>query len=142
MSLLRRADEVVRWCEGAYAAYGDPSAPICQLCVRWADDFYVGRVSGDLVCSIVDGQLLLSLGESWRPLPIPWVLGEPVIDDGPELQSYGLVRLGAGVWVMNPSLNLEGELHGFVTLYDVPEPAPFGGQAERPRILLPAGVGA
>ncbi len=138
MSLLRRAAEVARWREQAEQAYGDPSTPICQLCCRWVDDFYVGRVSGDLVCSIVDGELLLCLGETWRPLPIPWTIGAPVIKPGPELEAYGLERLGAGVWVMNPSLYLEGELHGFAILYDVPDPAPFGEAPERRRILLPS----
>jgi len=141
MSLLRRAGEVSRWCEQAELAFGDASTPVCQLCFRWVDDIYKGRVSGDLVCGMdANDELLLCLGETWRPLPIPWRVGEPVVKEGPELEAYGLVRLGAGVWLLNPSLNLEGELHGFVTLYDVPEPAPFGEAPERRRILLPSEV--
>ena len=53
------------------------------------------------------------------PDPITWA------KQGDALTRWGLSRLGPGVWSIDPSVIVAGELHAFVTLVDVPEPAPF-----------------
>lgn len=55
------------------------------------------------------------------------------------MRAYGVKKLGPGVWQLQPSLFVPGELHAFLVLCDVPEPAPFakpllfsaGGEAIR-----------
>ena len=42
-----------------------------------------------------------------------------------EMHHYGLSKLGSGVWRVTPSLWVPGELHTFLVLCDVPQPAPF-----------------
>jgi hypothetical protein len=60
--------------------------------------------------------------------------GEPrgeIVDIAPgikgwaEIDYYGLTKLGPGVWRLDPSLFVPDELHAFLVLCDVPEPAPF-----------------
>lgn len=38
---------------------------------------------------------------------------------------WSLVRLGPGVWDVEPSVVVPGQFHGYITLVDVPEPAPW-----------------
>ena len=49
------------------------------------------------------------------------------VDVGAELDKshWQLVRLGPGVWDISPSVVVQGQLHAFLTLVDVPEPAPW-----------------
>lgn len=49
------------------------------------------------------------------------------VDVGAEIHKshWQLVRLGPGVWDISPSVHVPGQLHAFLTLVDVPEPAPW-----------------
>jgi hypothetical protein len=49
----------------------------------------------------------------------------PGIKAWTRMDRYGLFKLGAGVWRVDPSLFVPRELHAFLVLCDVPEPAPF-----------------
>lgn len=63
--------------------------------------------------------------EGPRPMTVPIVIGE-VRQMEDDQEEWGLIRLGPGVWKLSPSI-ISGDkvLHGYVTLVDVPEPAPF-----------------
>lgn len=137
---MRTFSEVLAWCDGAAEAYGDPAAPVCQLFVRWCDDLerYVARLEGaadgELACGLAGGRPTLVLGPAFHLLPLPIQKGAPELEGG-DLVMFGAKLITRGVWALAPSLNVPGLIHGFVILYDVPEPAPW----ER-RIVLPSGV--
>jgi hypothetical protein len=53
-----------------------------------------------------------------------------VVPEGPHIGerelpvAWGMERLGPGVWTLDPSI-IVGDVHAFVTLVGVPEPAPW-----------------
>ncbi len=51
--------------------------------------------------------------------------------DGPPPR-FVLQRLGPTVWTLAPSLVVPGALHAYVTLVDVPDPAPWEDAARTP----------
>lgn len=140
---MRLCRDVEAWCAGAAEEFGDPSVPVCQLFLRWRDDLralidqYHREVikkeacADELACGMINGELVFWLGPMLPVFPMPVRMGAPAIADG-ELEAYGLDLIGGSVWAMQPSLNAAGEIHAFVVLYGVPDPAPW----ER-RIVLP-----
>lgn len=58
---------------------------------------------------------------------IPFLIreGQPELDASGCVKIFGSRRIGAGTWVVTPSLNIECELHAFLILCGVPEPAPW-----------------
>lgn len=127
---MKTCAEVSQWCAGAMETFGDPSHPICQLFIRWRDNL-ITEPGEDLACGWLDGELVLWLGPEFRPLPMLVEAGDFRVSVG-ELIAYGAELITTGVWAITPSLNVEGAIHAFVVLYDVPDPAPW----ER-RIVLP-----
>lgn len=45
--------------------------------------------------------------------------------DGVREDRWGLMKLGPGVWDIPESVFVEGQIHAFVTLLGVPDPAPW-----------------
>lgn len=43
----------------------------------------------------------------------------------PKMIHWGLTKLDAHTWGVSPSVHLPGAFHGYVTLCEVPEPAPW-----------------
>lgn len=129
---MKTCSEVSAWCAGASAEFGDPSVPVCQLFFRWQENLMAPRRDDELVCGMVEGELVLLLGPEFRALPMPIELGDLRLDDAGGLEAYGAYLITAGVWALRPSLNVEETIHGFVVLHGVPDPAPW----ER-RIVLP-----
>lgn len=128
---MRTFSEVAEWCAGAADAFGDPSVPVCQLFFRYLTD--LETCTGDaLACAMIAGELALIIGPSiFPPIALPIRTGEAEVTDE-EVITYGATRVTAGVWAIEPSLNMSGVIHGFVVVYGVPDPAPW----ER-RIVLP-----
>lgn len=132
---IRTHEHLLAWRTGAAEQFDDPSEPVCQMFFRWIERHvpHVPHSNDDLRCCMAEGALVLFL-EPDRMWPIPLerpLTAKPVLQGG-QLISYGLEQITADVWALAPSLNIEGLVHGFVTLYGVPSPAPF----ER-LILLP-----
>lgn len=121
--------EISAWCAGAAAEFGDPSVPVCQIFARWSER---PPVAEEACCGWHDGELVVRLGPEFRLLQMPLTVGGYSLDDSGALQAYGSQLITAGVWAIAPSLLVEGAIHAFLTLYDVPNPAPW----ER-RIILP-----
>jgi len=140
MSTIRTFQEAAAWVRGAVEALMDPSEPVCVLLFRWERDIrayiqHPANANPDLVVGVVDEDLVLAL--PWDLLVFPLRNGEPEIRDGVELATYGATPISPGVWVVEPSLNVEGAIHGFVILYDVPSPAPWELAEPKPFPLLP-----
>lgn len=123
-SAMTTAADVAAWREGAVFEFGDPSEPVCQLFFRWEGNYpdYQGH---DLACGCTpDGILVLLFGVDGL-LPVRVRAGEPAIAPTGELDAFGATPITGDVWALSPSLNVPGELHGFVVLYGVPTPAPW-----------------
>ncbi|HWR36397.1 MAG TPA: hypothetical protein VN622_11060 [Clostridia bacterium] len=127
---MRTISEVVKWCAGALVEHGDPAVPVCQLFFRWVETPAAYR-GDELVCGVMDGQfgIWLCPGEA---IAMPIVEGAAEFGMLNAIDNFGATKIANGVWSLSPSLNLPDLIHGFVVLYDVPDPAPW----ERRIILL------
>lgn len=103
---------VAAWCESAEAALASPRGPHAA---------HVGRQP--------DGAWLLALAvqrhdEAQRRQRhfVDVAVGGVLRAD-----RWSLVKLGPGVWDVSPSVVVPGQIHAFVTLVGVPEPAPWEG---------------
>ena len=52
---------------------------------------------------------------------------EVVTDGVVRPDRWQLVKLGPGVWDVLPSIHVPGQMHAFVTIVEVPDPAPWEG---------------
>lgn len=71
---------------------------------------------------MLDGQTTLFVAGEALPMTIE--LG-PMRLNGEQIMAYGATRIVPGVWVLEPSLNVEELIHGFVLIHGVPDPAPW-----------------
>ena len=118
---------------------------VMLLCPRFSKNVMTDPREDWLYSFGSDGQGGWTLLFRFRPdevIPIPICEGDPqgeLLEVEPgvriwgEMERYGLTKLGSGVWRMDPSLWVPGELHAFLVLCDVPDPAPFAA----PLILMP-----
>lgn len=121
--------ELVEWCAGAKQSFGDPSAAVGQVFVRWRAD--MTKIQGpDMAVGMIDDEVALALGPDFEFLPIEIARKPVIMEEG--LVAFGGTEVTPGVWALSPSLNIPGVLHVFVVLYGVPNPAPW----ER-RIIIP-----
>jgi hypothetical protein len=120
---MKTFPEVADWIIGAAERFGDPSAVVCQLFVRYLPD--VAAYRGDeLVCGGASLALWLS-PELSIPLAISRNGCAPLVNAVGELTAFAAHQVCAGVWFLTPSLNVPGTIHAFIVLYDVPDPAPW-----------------
>jgi hypothetical protein len=83
-------------------------------------------------------EIVLRLGH--YPLHFKAEAGEPVMEEAAlrpfliyvprpptptKMKHWGLTKLGPSVWAVSPSIHLPGTFHGYVTLCEVPDPAPW-----------------
>jgi hypothetical protein len=127
--------DVEEWQISAAEHFDDPSIPVCQFFFRWREDLAAviehKAWADEIVCGMIDGELVLWLGPNMPSFPMPVRLGALEVENG-ELKTYGLDQITKGAWAMDPSLNAEGVIHGFIVLHGVPDPAPW-----EQRIILP-----
>jgi hypothetical protein len=109
---------------------------------KWCDSIMTSQMLLPYpICKVVPGHiqktLLLKL-PNMPLLAIPCQLGDPDADYNSEGQcltcrTWGLSRLGPGVWQLAPSIVVSyKELHAYIVMRDVPEPAPFVPVLEKP----------
>ncbi len=137
-SNVRTMEHLKRWLEGAERFFGTPDGATCMLFFKWVErpENSHARELGDLVC----GNLVGSVMDLWfgpEPLPIPVTLGQQRMTSDGQLRTFGVEGIAPGLWAVSPSLNIPDTLHGFVVLYDVPEPAPFVAIEPEPAIAVP-----
>jgi hypothetical protein len=121
---MKTLREIEEWCEGAEKEFGNPSLACGQAFLRYVEK--PGGYYGEDLVFCTDGRrVTLMLGFADFPVEIP------LSEDGPEMNawgeavSFGAERVAPGLWSLTPSLNIPGLIHVFVTLYDVPNPAPW-----------------
>lgn len=121
---MKTLSEVARWRRTAAERFGDPSIPTCQLFLRHVT--HHSQFDGeDLVFTVDQGELFLKLERdgSWFPIAISPVGAE--VDAEGDLVAFGMEQIESGLWLLRPSLNVPGLIHAFITLYRVPDPAPW-----------------
>jgi hypothetical protein len=117
---MKNMAELAQWREAAEEEFGDPSTPICQLFFRWTRSL-LEHNGDELVCGRLGDTIHLLFAEG-LPLPFHIVNGR---QGAYAAGGYRAQRITKGVFQISPSLNIPGIIHGFVVLYDVPEPAPW-----------------
>jgi hypothetical protein len=133
---IQTVENLQRWIQGCAEDLGDPSAAVCSLVFRWMTLAPLSAPA-DLVCGMAEGQFVISLdGDAVWPLPI--VAGDPEISEHKEIINYGAecIAKACGVWILSPSLNIPGLIHGYVTLVGVPSPAPWEKKAAEQKIVI------
>lgn len=120
---MKLIPEVREWVEQAALQYEDPAIPVCQVFARFASsppatptEEILCRTNG--TCGVA-----LNIIGTWMPMPID--VEGPRVNDQAELEAFGVRQIAPHLWVLEPSLNIPGLIHAFVTLYGVPEPAPW-----------------
>jgi hypothetical protein len=105
--------------------------PVLMLTPKWSETIMVDPRPEPLCCVRPDpagghSAVLRVTRRDGRTetLGFPVRVGTPV-GEGAAMKSWGLSRLGPGVWAVSPSIHQPGLLHAYVVLCDVPEPAPF-----------------
>jgi hypothetical protein len=122
---MKTFSQVEEWCDGAEQEFGDASVPIAQLFIRYVPAFCVGT---DLMFTMEGCDLLLKIWPTVVPVRLRVSPNGPDLgDDGEEVLAFGAERISPGLWALIPSLSIPGLIHAFVTLYDVPNPAPWEG---------------
>lgn len=135
---MKTIREVEQWCAGAEMQFGDPAIPVGQVFARYvADtDLYMGDdVVVDLLLSFTKVPLKpygLHI-RLWPRQRKPCGVEIEIAMDGPkfalgQLLTFGVRPVAPGLWYLYPSLNLPGQIHAFVVLYDVPTPAPWDSE--------------
>lgn len=124
-SVVMTRDELNAFLMEATLALGDPAQTVCQLFVPWDLE---GRAVQTMF-AMWDGddqelQLLIVEDYGIRTLPLAVSAEDVVIEDG-RLKAFHVRKVSRGTWALAPSLNIPGELHAFVVLTGVPDPAPW-----------------
>lgn len=125
--MIKTFDDLREWCFSVADGLGDPSAATGNAFFEFRRS-RIGPPSDLLSCTFSDRQgLLLQLGPDQPEsdlLPLSIKMGESEIGvDG--VENYGMTPIIPGLWAIDPSLNVRGVLHVFVTVYGVPDPAPW-----------------
>lgn len=97
----------------------EPHELCLDIVVRWAETL------GQLGTAKVIGSSLILCVENHRGKKV--ILTVPLSSEPARIGSdprWNLVRLGSTVWKLTPSI-LDERIHGYVTLIDVPDPAPW-----------------
>lgn len=139
---MKTQQQLLEWCQGAAAQFKDPAEPVGQSFIRlvpalkpppmfareaietegpieaayYKHDYQRHRFPRHtLMLDLPDGHYPVRFGvwtSRWVPSDEVRVL-------------FNVVPVVPGVWYLTPSFNHRGVLHTFITLYDVPEPAPW-----------------
>lgn len=116
-------------CDGALSLWPCYDRGILHLIASWSTTPMSDRGSPTVrVVKNPSGWELILASETTTQrremFPVPITLGAvPVV--GSDNPVWTLEKLGAGVWAVLPSLHFQGVIHAYVTIKNVPEPAPW-----------------
>lgn len=121
---MKTFTEIEHWTTGAMLQFGDPAKPVGHAFFRYVGDVDDLRREDDLVFSAQGRDLKLLFGHG-EIVHVQLSGHEQSEFDGEQLAAFGAEPVTAGLWALTPSLNIPQQIHVFVTLYDVPTPAPW-----------------
>jgi len=107
--------------ESAEVEKREPHEVCLDIVVKWADLIGVAGTAK------VMGSTLILCAFNHRKQKV--MLNVPLSDEPARIgrdPRWNLIRLGPTVWKLTPSI-LDARLHGYVTIVEVPEPAPWLG---------------
>jgi hypothetical protein len=105
--------------------YGAADLVVLQLVAKWTDLDIREFHGEEVLAGWMGRQVVVNIGGA--VVPITAVVGPGVVAD-PEtmtMESFGLEKLGPGVWAIDPAIHRKGGLHAYILLVEVPDPAPF-----------------
>lgn len=125
-SVLLNRVELDTFVVGARMRFGDPTRVVGSVFIEYRDDF---KGPQDLKAGWDQAHERILL-EFFDAGSAPHVMSVPVSKEGAAIgpsgtESFHIRKVTRGVWALAPSLNIPGELHAFITLYNVPDPAPW-----------------
>jgi hypothetical protein len=121
---MKFISEIEEWCAGAAAGFENPAEPVGQMFARFVS--VKPQRTKEIVAAWepLSNEIAFTMPRGWLPLEVN--IDGPQID--PETQSltaFGLELICPGLWTLRPSLHIPGQIHMFVTIYDVPIIAPW-----------------
>lgn len=126
--------QVEQWVQATALEFEDPAEPVCQIFARYTEAKPI--VYDEVLARWDSGTIFLELGKGFfMPLEVS-ADGPRVNQSLGNLEAFGIEQICPGVWELTPSLNVPGLIHAFVTLYDVPQAAPWES-----RIVVVQGIG-
>lgn len=120
MVILNHQD-MSRFLMAAEGQFGDPAEAVFLLGVEYSE--VAERDHATAQYSALMSSVLIDLGGK-EPVVLEVNTEAPRAVDG-ELEAFHVVKMSAGTWALNPSLNIPGALHAYVVLHSVPDPAPW-----------------
>jgi hypothetical protein len=126
-----------------FRRFGRTDAAVIRVVARWVDNpaTYVGP---DLVAGWW-GESGLTFNLAGILLSVPARLGKPAFKrvlaanaGAAEMEAWGLEQLGQGAWDLSPSIQQPARFHGFFTIVDVPDPAPWEPNFIVPGMAVPS----
>lgn len=107
-----------------------PEDPVILLTPVWSEApsldsrldqaFKISRDS----CGDLELHLCVEL-DDFVELRLPVQIGDYTQHRDGSVERFGMRRLGPGTWLLQPSLNIPGDIHVFVVMCEVPEPPPW-----------------
>lgn len=114
---------------------GDPSAATGQIFARFVRERPTEPYT-DIIAFYEKDAIFLSI-ELGHVFPLEINLDGPLVNQSlGTLEAFGIDKICPGVWNLTPSFNVPEAIHAFVTIYGVPDPAPW----ESSIILLTPGA--
>jgi hypothetical protein len=118
---MKTFEEFAAWTRAVEEECGDAAAAVCQMFFHWSEH----PEEGELTCGPDPRGIVLTFKPPTEGrICLPLKTGEPIFQDG-EVETFGAEQITAGVWALDPSVNIPMFVHGFVVLFGVPEPAPW-----------------
>jgi hypothetical protein len=112
--------------------FGDEeeALPVLLLTPRWSPVILVDPTTEDLcfVSKEKDGWMLYVrafIDEQLTAFSVPVQPNRYALSGDGSMAVFGLRQLGPGTWRVVPSVNIPGQIHAFVILCAVPDPAPW-----------------
>jgi hypothetical protein len=108
----------------------DEPMPVFLLTPRWSPVILVDPTTEDLcfVAKEKAGWMLYVrafIEDELAAFSVPVKRSVYELNDDGSMAVFGLSQLGPGTWRVVPSVNIPGQIHAFVILCGVPDPAPW-----------------
>ena len=125
-SVIGTYEELDHFLAAVNERFGDPSAMVCLMYVGWGNKQNAMPAIWSEWSDLDRVVLLHFVGmDGMDSVPLKVSLDEPGLTNEGGLAQFQIRPIAAGVWTISPSLNIPGQLHAFLVIHGVPEPAPW-----------------